>query len=89
MDEKMDTTTQAPNPADEARDQLENLFTYHRPCSWQQEHYKAVRTSALSLARTIELCCPPGPDRTEAVRKVREAVMTANAAIATGGQGWR
>jgi hypothetical protein len=70
-------------------DELEKLFTYHPPTADQPEKYLALRASALSFARTVEQCCPAGPDRTDAVRKIREAVMTANASIATGGQGWR
>jgi len=37
----------------------------------------ATRTLLLAIARY----CPPGPDRSAAIRKVREAMMTANAAI--------
>jgi hypothetical protein len=70
-------------------DELELLFTYHSPTGDQPERYKAIRAAALGFARVIEVNCPPGPDRTDAVRKIREANMTANAAIATGGQGWR
>jgi hypothetical protein len=77
--------TQAETPFD----QLGNMFTYHPPTPLQREQYELIRTAALNLARVIAIAAPPGPDRTEAVRKVREAVMTANAAIATGGQGWR
>lgn len=66
-------------------DALENLFTYHAPTEHQVEAYNAIRLQGLALARTIERTCPPSPDRTDAIRKVREAVMTANASIATGG----
>jgi hypothetical protein len=48
--------------------------------------YALIRRGALMFARTVVLLCPPSADRTAALRKVREAVMTANAAIACGGK---
>lgn len=57
---------------------LQHLFTYHEP----QEGYERLRSAALTFARVI----PAGPDRTAAIR---EAVMTANAGIATGGGFYR
>jgi hypothetical protein len=70
-------------------DPLEELFTYHKPTEVQQDAYKRIRAAALDLARQIDLYCPPGPDRTAAVRKVREAVMTADASIATNNAQYR
>lgn len=69
-----------PNTVHEA---LEELFTYHPPTEAQKLAYGSIRDSAKELARSILANCPPGPDRTAALRKVREAVMTANAGIAT------
>lgn len=66
-------------------DDLENLFAYRTPTDGQLDSYGAIRIQGLRLARVIEVMCPPGPDATAAIRKVREAVMTANASIATGG----
>ena len=66
---------------------LETLFTYHPPTDIQRAQYGAIRVAALELARVIESNTPAGNDRDAAIRKVREAVMTANAAIATGGIG--
>ena len=76
---------EVPQPMDD----LESIFTYHAPTGDQPARYKAIREAALNLARVISYNAPAGADRTDAVRKVREAVMTANAAIATGGKGWR
>lgn len=70
-------------PAPEAPDAIKTLFTYHQPTPEQIEQYVQIRTAGESLARVIHACCPAGPDRTAAIRKVREAVMTANASIAT------
>lgn len=68
-------------------DDLQNWFTYHRPAL--HEHvlaYEAIREYGLIFARIIMERTPPSADQTAAIRKVREAVMTANAAIACGGR---
>lgn len=63
-------------------DDLENWFTYHSPTNDQLWRYDRLRTAAKQFAAEILRSTPPGPDQTAAIRKVREAVMTANAAIA-------
>lgn len=72
-----------------AQDAIERLFTYHKPTDEQAHQYLRIRNAAKNLVRCIDEECPPGPDRTAAVRKIREAVMTANAAIATGNAQYR
>ena len=67
-------------------DQIENWFTYHPPDDEQVIKYGEIRRLAKDLAACIMAMCPPSADRTAAIRKVREAVMTANAAIACGGK---
>lgn len=62
---------------------IENIFTYHAPEGDQPERYQLIRQSAKQFAYTIHVLCEPGPDRTAAIRHIREAVMTANASIAT------
>lgn len=69
-------------PSDPDYGKLENWFTYHPPDADQVESYKLLREAGLMMARSIVLLCPPSADRSAALRKVREAVMTANAAIA-------
>ncbi len=76
-------------PVDPPKDAIEELFTYHKPTPQQEIAYLAIRDGAKQLARIINDCCPAGPDRTTAVRKIREAVMTANASIATGNAQYR
>ena len=61
---------------------LKNFFTYHPPTDEDIQHYSAVNDAALALARVIITHCPPSPDRSTAIRKVREARMDANASIA-------
>lgn len=70
-------------------DDLQHLFTYHEPQEGQVPLYERLRSAALTFARVIDESVPAGPDRTAAIRKVREAVMTANAGIATGGGFYR
>ena len=67
-------------------DDLENWFTYHSPTKDDVEAYLRIRSSALACARVIQAECPAGPDKTVAIRKIREAVMTANASIACAGK---
>lgn len=64
-------------------DVIETLFTFHPPNDEQVRSYQSIREVAKDLARVIHELVPAGPDRTAAIRKVREAVMTANAGIAT------
>jgi len=63
------------------KERVEEWFTYHRPDENQVNRMMVVRACAKVLAQAILTCCPPGPDQSAAIRKVREAVMTANAGI--------
>jgi hypothetical protein len=62
---------------------LKALFSYQPPTGEQEVSYQLIRSAGLVLAQVICANSPAGPDQSDAVRKVREAVMTANAAIAT------
>jgi len=76
-------------PVAEPKDQIEQLFTYHAPTEEQKVKYTDIRSKAMELARLIDKHCPGSPDRIAAIRHLRECVMTANAAIATGGGFYR
>ena len=76
-------------PVEAPKDQIENLFTYHAPTEEQIQQYAELRAAALSFARVIHNNVPESPDRSAAIRLVREAVMTANAGVATGGGFYR
>lgn len=65
---------------------MERLFTYHAPDDDQRARYGVIRERAKELAQAIVDQVPPGADQAAAIRKVREAVMTANAGIALGGR---
>ncbi len=68
------------------RENLGNWFTYHKPTDDDAVAYEKLRNAAHEFARAIVDLTPPSADQTAAIRKVREAVMTANAAIACKGQ---
>ncbi len=64
------------------RHDIEAWFKYHAPNETQIGQYALIRDAGKNLALRIYDNCPSSADRTAAIRKVREAVMTANAAIA-------
>jgi len=66
-------------------EQLQNWFTYHSPSQEQLPKYQAIREAGLNLAQVIVANSPASADQTVAIRLIREACMTANAAIACGG----
>jgi hypothetical protein len=67
-------------------EQLSNWFTYHSPTPEQLPKYQEIRRAGLELAQVIAANSPVCADQTAAIRKVREACMTANAAIACDGK---
>jgi hypothetical protein len=67
-------------------EEIENWFTYHSPDETQRVAYLAIREKAKELAQIIVVNTPPSADQTAAIRKLREAVATANMAIACGGK---
>jgi hypothetical protein len=66
-------------------EQIENWFTYHPPSKTDLVAYEKLRNAAKVFANAINDICPDSADKTVAIRKVREAVMIANASIACGG----
>lgn len=69
-----------------SQEQINNWFTYHKPEGDDPAHYVAIRDAGKALSEAIVAHTPPSADQTAAIRKVREAVMTANAAIACKAQ---
>ncbi len=65
---------------------LDIWFTYHAPTAAQVAVYEELRAAAKVYAETIYRLTPVSADQTAAVRKVRESLMTANAAIACRGR---
>lgn len=64
------------------KEEILDVFSYHAPKADQPERYERIRAKARELAEEIVEVCPPSADRTAAIRKLRECVMTANASIA-------
>jgi hypothetical protein len=67
-------------------DNIDNWFTYHSPSPDQIPHYLAIREAGHALASAILMHSPSSADQSDAIRSVRKAVMTANAAIACEGR---
>jgi hypothetical protein len=65
---------------------IENIFTYHAPSAEQLPKYEAIRAKAKEMGQVIVDNTPGSADQTAAIRLLREAVMTANAAIALNGK---
>jgi hypothetical protein len=64
---------------------LAELFKYHPPNEVTLPKFAAINQAAKNFAEVILQNCPPGADRSDAIRKIREARMTANAAVALNG----
>ena len=57
---------------------IEELFNYHDLDDLQRNQVLSIREAAKYLALVILQNTPKGADRTAAIRKLRECVMTAN-----------
>lgn len=69
----------------ELEKEIEDMFTY-RPWGPDQINRGGMVRAALATAvKTIIENVPPCPDRSVAIRKIREARMDANSAITSGG----
>lgn len=66
----------------EQRAELDNVFSYHKPFGDQAQRYEVIRATAKAFAEVILRVTPRSADQSAAIRLLREAVMTANAAIA-------
>ena len=69
-------------PVGTTREDIENWFTYHPPKGDQIDRYQVIREEFKALAHTVADLTPVSPDQTVALRKLREACMAANQAIA-------
>jgi hypothetical protein len=56
-------------------------FDYHKPGDEQIERISAIRTAHKQLVRDVWKNVQNGPDRTVALRKIHESMMTCNKAI--------
>jgi hypothetical protein len=60
---------------------LAKQFRYHSPTPEQVARIGDLRHAAFNFAMALEMNVRPCADRTAAMRKIREALMTANAGI--------
>lgn len=67
------------------QDQLDS-FGYHNPDPFQIENIATVRRTLKQAAHTLMLNVPDCADRTVAIRHLRDAMMSANAAIVLRGK---
>jgi hypothetical protein len=65
---------------------IDDAFNYHPWDALAVEHGKRVREALATAVKVIIDEVPPGPDRSAAIRKIREARMDANSAITHGGR---
>ena len=61
---------------------LQRWFGYHPAGDEQKKAYKQIEDKSRELAALMVKLCPESADTTAAVRKLREAKMTAVASIA-------
>ena len=64
---------------------LDNWFSHPAPEAGRAETFEAIRAAGTAFAQVVSDSTPPSADQTAAVRKIREAVYTANAAMAGRG----
>ena len=62
------------------------FFKHHTPTPEEVLAIEAIRHAADRFAQSIDNYVHDGPDKTAAIRKVREAMMTANAGIVLAGK---
>ena len=63
-------------------EQIQNIFTYHRPIGNQPTRYEDLRDHAKRLAFLIERHCPESREKALAITHLQQAIMWANASIA-------
>ncbi|MGH8136489.1 MAG: DUF7681 family protein [Steroidobacteraceae bacterium] len=65
---------------------IEHWFTYRVPEQEDAPKLLAIRDAGKAFALTVLRNTTPSADQTTAIRKIREAVMTANAGIVLRGK---
>jgi hypothetical protein len=70
------------------RDPLDDFFRYHPPSADDLPKYAAINQAAKNFAEVLRANCPTfSQDYRDAIRKLREARMMANSAVALRGRG--
>lgn len=63
-------------------EQIEEIFTYHKPFGTQQGRYENLRSEAKRLAHVINNSCPESREKSLALTFLQQSIQMANAAIA-------
>ena len=63
-------------------DQIDNIFTYHKPFGTQQDRYVAIREKAKELAFLLNDACPESREKSLAFTQLQSAIHWANSSIA-------
>lgn len=78
--------TRATEYSEEVGKQIDDAFEYHQWTPEMVECGTLVRQALAHAVKVLVANVPAGPDRTVAIRKIREARMDANSAITHGGK---
>lgn len=78
--------TRATELTPEVEAAIDDAFEYHKWTDEQVEAGKKIREALADAVKAIVAGAPPGPDRSAAIRKCRDARMDANSAITHGGR---
>jgi hypothetical protein len=78
--------TRATELTPEAAAAIDDAFEYHKWDEIKTAMGAGVRAALADAVKVIVSCVPPSPDRTTAIRKIREARMDCNSAITHGGK---
>lgn len=70
----------------EVSETVHDMFLYHPWDDKQKERGDLVRAALINAVLAIIAAVPPGPDRSVAIRKIREARMDCNSAITHAGR---
>lgn len=64
------------------KNQINEIFTYHKPFGTQADRYMELRENAKELAHNINDMCPESREKSLAITSLQQTIMWANAAIA-------
>jgi hypothetical protein len=78
--------TRATECTEEVASQIDDAFEYHRWDEGKIAQGALVRKALADAVKVIVANVPPSPDRTTAIRKIREARMDCNSAITHSGK---
>lgn len=78
--------TRATSLTPQVEAQIDDAFEYHSWSAAQQDAGTRVRRILAEAVKVLVADVPPCPDRSSAIRKLREARMDANSAITHNGK---